>query len=126
MTLSTHQRNTLRKRMTERAGALRREIGGALRHTGGGDGIGLANQYQAIDDEAVADLETDIEIAEIARDERELAALEGALARIDAEGYGYCADCGAEIDWERLEVQPQALRCLHCESVHEAQFARSL
>ena len=126
MTLSTQQRRTLRETMVRRAGELRREIGGALRHKLGGNGVGLANYYQAVDDEAVADLETDIEIAEIARDERELAALEGALARIDAEGYGYCADCGAEIDLERLNVQPQALRCLHCESVHEARFARPL
>ena len=124
MTLNTQQREDLRERMIRRAGALRREIGGALRHKNGVNSLGLPNYYHDTDDEAVADLEADIDIAEIVRDERELAAIEGALARIVAEGYGYCADCGAEIGWERLEVQPQALRCTHCQKAHEARYAR--
>jgi DnaK suppressor protein len=30
-----------------------------------------------------------------------------------------CADCGDEIGYERLRVQPHALRCIDCQSLHE-------
>lgn len=37
-----------------------------------------------------------------------------ALARIENGTYGTCANCGADIAPERLEVQPMATRCIKC------------
>jgi DnaK suppressor protein len=37
-----------------------------------------------------------------------------ALQRIANRTYGVCANCGADIPAERLEVQPVATRCVAC------------
>ncbi|MGH9066748.1 MAG: TraR/DksA family transcriptional regulator [Acidimicrobiales bacterium] len=43
-----------------------------------------------------------------------VAAVDAALARIDAGSYGRCASCGETIPAERLEVLPTATLCLAC------------
>jgi len=45
-----------------------------------------------------------------------LAALQAALERMDHGSYGSCANCGAEIPYERLQAQPEAQICGHCSS----------
>ncbi len=40
------------------------------------------------------------------------AQVEAALARIDAGTYGTCVDCGQPIPDARLEVRPEAARCV--------------
>jgi RNA polymerase-binding protein DksA len=44
--------------------------------------------------------------------EQVLAEIDVALARIDAGTYGTCAECGAGIAPERLEVHPRASLCI--------------
>ncbi|MDP2008170.1 MAG: TraR/DksA C4-type zinc finger protein [Rubrivivax sp.] len=51
---------------------------------------------------------------------RELAALAAAMQRLQEADYGLCTDCGKRIPFERLLVEPQALRCVACESRHES------
>lgn len=46
--------------------------------------------------------------------EREVAAVDAALARVDAGGYGVCTRCGRPIDPARLEVRPTATTCVTC------------
>ena len=65
----------------------------------------------------------DIDNAELTRDLAELRALEAALERIADGSYGACIDCGLEIGFERLKVEPGALRCIECQRVHEKTFA---
>lgn len=48
------------------------------------------------------------------RREQQLAAIEGALRRIEADNYGYCFVCDEEIDPRRLEADPVATRCVSC------------
>jgi DnaK suppressor protein len=50
---------------------------------------------------------------------QELAAVGQALQRIDNENFGCCVGCGEAIPFDRLQVEPQALRCVACESIHE-------
>ncbi len=50
----------------------------------------------------------------------ELQALDDALARLKAPGFGRCTDCGDAIPFDRLQRQPQALRCLGCQAAAEA------
>ena len=61
-------------------------------------------------DMALSDLET-----------QELGAVSQALARLAADQYGVCADCAADIPFDRLKAEPWALRCVACETAHEQQ-----
>lgn len=46
----------------------------------------------------------------------DLEEIEAALKKIKKGTYGICERCGNAIDSKRLEVKPQALYCLKCES----------
>jgi RNA polymerase-binding transcription factor DksA len=46
--------------------------------------------------------------------------LDDALMRLRTPGYGRCVDCGAVIPFDRLQLQPQALRCTDCQTAQEA------
>ena len=61
-----------------------------------------------------ADLETRLELERRTRDQ--MAAVEHALAKIDAGTYGFCDVCGQPINPERLEALPQASLCLDCKA----------
>jgi RNA polymerase-binding transcription factor DksA len=74
-------------------------------------------------DEAVADLLSDLDTAEITRDLGDIRALEAAMDRLGAGTYGRCADCGTEIPVARLRAQPAALRCVACQGVFEKTHA---
>ena len=116
--LTAEQLTFARVRLALRAKALRGEIGAVL-HQGNGDEPALPNRYLEADN-AVADVETDLEVASLSRDARELTEVTEALARLDRGGYGQCIACGKAIGWERLAAQPQAARCLRCENGLEA------
>ena len=48
------------------------------------------------------------------RRKHELAAVKGALRRIELGEYGSCVGCGEEIDVRRLLVAPTSARCVAC------------
>ena len=61
--------------------------------------------------------------ADQARSDRlrvELGDIDDALMRLRQPGYGRCIDCAAVIPFDRLQRQPQALRCLDCQTAAEA------
>jgi DnaK suppressor protein len=49
------------------------------------------------------------------RNEQHLAAIDAALARVDAGRYGICESCGKPIAPERLEALPSAALCIDCQ-----------
>jgi len=112
--LTVGQRQTLKIQLDTLITRLRAEIAAATGQTPHAEALGLTNHLQNIDDEAVANLETGLEIASIERDMRELRAAERALEQLAAGGYGICADCSAEIPFERLHANPAASRCVAC------------
>jgi len=124
--LTIEQRESLQRQLGDRAAALRAEITAALHRSGGPEAIGLANHLDEIDDEAVANLESSIEVAEIERDLRELRRTEGALERLHTPEYGVCADCGADIPYSRLNAEPSATRCISCQTKAERSQAKSI
>jgi DnaK suppressor protein len=63
------------------------------------------------------DREVDLALTEI--DTQELRAIARALQRVHDDDYGLCFDCGVGIPFDRLKIEPQALRCVACESRHE-------
>lgn len=48
------------------------------------------------------------------RREQQLLKIEGALQRIDTGDFGFCLECGEEIDIRRLEADPTYTRCIKC------------
>lgn len=52
----------------------------------------------------------------VRRRENQLLRIEGALRRIEAADYGYCHECGEEINIRRLEFDPATTRCVSCQS----------
>lgn len=61
---------------------------------------------------ATAERSEVLAFVEKARDR--LAAVDEALASMDAGTYGTCADCGEEIPEARLEARPLSIRCVRC------------
>ena len=51
------------------------------------------------------------------------AAAQRALARLQQESFGRCADCGAEIGPRRLAAIPWTERCVHCQTSLEKEAA---
>ncbi|MFN3402364.1 MAG: TraR/DksA family transcriptional regulator [Ferrovibrio sp.] len=51
-----------------------------------------------------------------ARRQLRMRVLEGALARLGGEEFGYCSECGEFIGLQRLKIDPAALRCIGCAS----------
>ena len=52
----------------------------------------------------------------------ELQGLEAARTRMADGSYGTCMDCGGDIGIERLRVNPTAVRCIDCQTVHEKTY----
>lgn len=53
------------------------------------------------------------------RERRRLAHLLRALRRLERGDYGLCADCGAAVEAERLELLPATERCVRCAQEEE-------
>lgn len=49
-----------------------------------------------------------------------------ALQRIRDGEYGTCADCGGRISAARLQIKPEARRCISCQEQYEARSAKRL
>ncbi len=80
----------------------------------------LVGRVHDTGDESVADLLSDINLADIDRHIHEIRDVEAALQRIKVGGFGECSDCGEPIGWRRMEAQPEAQRCLSCQARFEA------
>jgi len=63
---------------------------------------------------ATATLDREIDDTLEENSTRMLAAIDAALARVEANTYGRCETCGDEISAERLEAYPWASLCIEC------------
>jgi RNA polymerase-binding transcription factor DksA len=84
----------------------------------------LAGTAPDIGDVSVAALLADLDQAELSRDVVELRAIEAARKRFADGAYGICADCGADIGFDRLQAEPAAPRCVECQRRHEKTYRR--
>jgi len=73
------------------------------------------------DDAPQRDSDREVELALSDQELQELGEVSRALQRLPGERYGLCASCGVEIPFDRLKLEPQALRCVVCEAKHEQQ-----
>lgn len=79
----------------------------------------IAGRLGDLEDQSLADLLVDVNLAGVARDVQEIRAIERALKRIALRTYGICVSCGQPIERERLEAHPIANRCAACQRAYE-------
>lgn len=84
----------------------------------------VAGGVRDLEDESVADLIVDLDLADTDRDLEELRDVQAALVRIKEGFYGVCGQCGGPIPLERLTACPTARRCQRCQRLYEKTFAQ--
>lgn len=57
-------------------------------------------------------------------DEQELARIDRALETMDEGTYGLCGECGCNIPFERLKIEPMTQHCVACKSSWEQKQAK--
>ena len=123
MALTAEQLEELQRSIAARHAALRAEVHADVARTRDESYGEVAGGVTDAADRAAAYLLSDVDQAEVTRDLLEVRELEAAQARLADGSFGTCADCGLEIAFERLRVNPGALRCVPCQSVHEKTYA---
>jgi DnaK suppressor protein len=121
--LTLEQATTLKATLRTRLAALRELLGEHLRKSDDDRTRLLADRVRDAEDESVADLIVDLDLADIDRDLGELRDVEAALERARGDAYGVCASCQGAIPYQRLAAYPTAKRCLRCQAVHEKTYA---
>jgi len=116
--LTAGQRALLEAELVRRQSELDRRVAD---HQGGLSRAEHAREVLSQDSDDVSHREADREMDMALGDLEigELGAVSAALRRLQEGRYGLCADCGEAIAFDRLKVEPWALRCIGCESRRE-------
>ena len=116
--LTTGQRALLEADLQQRLAQLDRRLAA---HHGGLTRAEHAREVllQDSDDAPQREGERELDLALSDLETRELGAVSQALARLREGRYGTCAECGADIPFDRLKAEPWALRCVACETAQE-------
>lgn len=121
--LTKQQLDKLRKQLVDRQGVLAGEVRAKREQAAaqvGDEAMGVTGDAG---DESVLRMNTDLDIQEASRDVEELNYIDAALRRMDDGSYGLCQECGQEIGFPRLQVQPTALRCIADQEKYEKTYA---
>jgi len=117
--LTRAQREMLAQVLREREQALQAQLQAHLQGRSQAEKA-LAAREQDGDDAKQLASDQEVGAALTNRERQELAALATAMKRLQEADYGLCVDCGKRIPFERLIIEPQALRCVACGSKREA------
>ncbi len=117
--MTESQLREFRTMLKERFCDLREEIRLELLSSDDQHFIDLAGQVHDLEEESVADLLVDLNLAMIDMHVEEIREIDQALMRIATGDYGVCVDCQGEIDLERLQVYLTAKRCTPCQKAWE-------
>lgn len=123
--LTDKELHDMKKRLKDRFYELRNEIRHELLESEEQPYIELAGKVHDIEEESVADLLVDLQLASIDRHIEEIRDIDAALIRIAERSYGICSDCGVDIDAQRLSAYPIAKRCHDCQTRHEKMYVQS-
>ena len=91
-----------------------------LEGEGAGDSGELSHADQHPGDTASELTDADNQNAVLENNADQRKQVEAALARIEDGTYGTCVDCGQQIPDARLEVRPEAARCVADQEKYEA------
>jgi RNA polymerase-binding transcription factor DksA len=123
MALSQKQTQELHAAVEQRRAALIAELREDVERVRNDNFEDLAGAAPDAGDESVATLIADLGHADVGRDLSELRGLEAARTRLAEGSYGTCIECGGDIGFERLRVNPAAVRCVDCQRVYEKTHA---
>ena len=121
--LSTKRLHQFKKLLDQRYATLREEIVAGLLASDEQHFIDLAGQVRDLEEESVASLLVDLDLAIIDMHVHEILDVEAALQRIQTGAYGICIGCGDPVAPERLRAYPTAKRCLVCQQQRERTYA---
>lgn len=79
------------------------------------------------DDAPQREAERELDLALADRQTVSLGEVSAAMARLragEAGNYGLCSDCGHDIPFDRLKIEPWALRCTPCQGARETAGSR--
>jgi DnaK suppressor protein len=101
----------------------RKRVVAALEYLHEDDAGSLRDEEPAIADNigetATVTLDREIDYSLEEASNHVLAAIDGALERLDAGTYGTCVTCGKPIGDDRLQAIPYAAQCIECRSREE-------
>jgi DnaK suppressor protein len=121
--LNTKRLQEFKSLLDRRYAALREEIVRGLLASDDQHFIDLAGQVRDLEEESVANLLVDLDLAIIEMHINEILDIEAALLRISTGSYGTCIDCGDPVAPERLRAYPTAKRCQPCQRNYEHNHA---
>lgn len=119
MALNKQQLGELQQALADLEAKSTRDLRRDISQSEDGTFTQLAGEAPDPGDRSVADLNADLEAADMERHGGAIQDVEAARARIADGSYGECIDCGEDIGFERLKVNPTALRCIRCQTVYE-------
>jgi DnaK suppressor protein len=70
-------------------------------------------------DRASQESDIALELRNRDRERKLIKKIDETILKIDADDYGYCESCGAEIGLKRLEARPTATLCIDCKTLEE-------
>lgn len=117
--LTDAQLSELRSALWERYTELREEVRQELLKQENEQFVELAGQVHDAEEESVASLLVDLNLATLDRHVQELNEVEAALVRMREGTYGICVDTGEPIPFERLQANPTAVRTFEAQSERE-------
>ena len=117
--MTESQLRDFRTRLKERFCELREEIRLELLRSDDQHFIDLAGQVHDLEDESVANLLVDLDLAVLDMHIEEIREIDQSLIRIAEGGYGVCLDCEGDIEVERLLAYLTAKRCAQCQQSYE-------
>jgi RNA polymerase-binding transcription factor len=75
------------------------------------------------EEQSVDDFVQEMDFALMEMKAESLGKIDEAIRRLEAGGYGVCAECGAEIAEARLKALPFATLCVSCQEREESEQA---
>ena len=123
MALTPQQTQALHSTIEQRRAALLAELREDVERVRRDRSDELVGSVPDAGDEALVTLIGELDRAEADRDLTELRALEAARSRLAEGSYGVCGDCGGDVGFERLQVNPAAVRCIRCQTAYEKTHA---
>ena len=70
-------------------------------------------------DRASQESDIALELRNRDRERKLIKKIDETIMKIDADDYGFCESCGAEIGLKRLEARPTATLCIDCKTLQE-------
>lgn len=109
----------IKEKLLQKRSLLADEIRQEISRGAGEYALELADAVRDLEEKGIAEYFTTWQFALAERQVQELLQVQEALEKMEAGEYGRCVDCGQEIEKERLEIYPEALRCFVCEDKFE-------